>query len=252
MRVRRIKDALFFGWKYKNWRRVLAEFQRGAVSRELILRNGVTWRTYDANPILALVYEIYFRREYTPAGWSIGRDDLVVDIGANVGVFTVLAAERTRNKVYAFEPHPENFKYLRENIALNGLTNVVAHEAGVTDVSGTQMLGLSGTGGWHSIAANLEQSVSVRSMTLAEIIDRHAIERIDFLKLDCEGSEGAILSSLAPEDWGRIKKIALEFHDWYSSLKHDQICALLARNGFETRLKWDGVSHIGMIFGRRV
>ena len=62
---------------------------------------------YDVN-------EIIFIHGYNPLHLHIERNDIVVDIGANIGIFTVFAASITRKTVYAFEPFPNNFEVLRK------------------------------------------------------------------------------------------------------------------------------------------
>ncbi len=71
--------------------------------------------------------------------------DTVVDIGANVGFFSLLAARLvgTAGRVYAFEPEPQNFALLTKNIALNGYTHVVAYRKAVWRRAGLVKLYLS-------------------------------------------------------------------------------------------------------------
>ena len=77
------------------------------------------------------------------------------------------------------------------------------------------------------------------------------LKEIDFLKLDCEGAEGSILTSTPGEHLKRIRKIAMEFHDNVSQLKHDEIQRLLADAGFVTTLNWNGRSPFGYLYGKR-
>ena len=67
---------------------------------------------------------------------------VVVDIGANIGYYTLIAAKLVGNKgiVYAFEPEPSNYELLCQNIAINGYTNVVPIEKAVSKTSGKTKL----------------------------------------------------------------------------------------------------------------
>ncbi len=97
----------------------------------------------------------------------------------------------------------------------------------------------------------MENYIEVHAITLQRIMDDNNLERIDFLKLDCEGSEGSILMSTPRGYLERIQKVAMEFHDNVSQLKHDEIQRLMEEVGFVTSLVWDGDSPFGYLYGRR-
>ena len=164
----------------------------------MILRN---WTQIDApgdNTLLAMVHEIVFRKAYNHANLPIETHDIVVDIGANIGVFTLFAASRTKHPVYAFEPFPGSFEFLNRNIHTNGLDNVITHNVAVSDKIGRVKCFLSEISGGHllfdhNIKGRLDKYIEVAAITLRRIMDDNNLERIDFLKLDCEGSEGSIL-----------------------------------------------------------
>jgi len=80
------------------------------------------------------------------------------------------------------------------------------------------------------------------------IMDEYSLSQIDFLKLDCEGSEGAIFASTPREYLRRIRKISLEFHDNVSSLRHEEIQRLLEDMEFQTALRWNGKSPYGYLY----
>jgi tRNA G37 N-methylase Trm5 len=69
-------------------------------------------------------YGICFVGEYDPILSHIRSSDIVVDAGANIGIFTLLAARKAK-LVIAVEPDPENFEYLKRNVRLNRAENVV-------------------------------------------------------------------------------------------------------------------------------
>jgi hypothetical protein len=82
-------------------------------------------------------------------------------------------------------------------------------------------------------------------------MDRHQIKHIDFLKLDCEGAEEAILLSTPKAYLQRVRKIAMEFHDQLTRLKHDELRKLLQEAGFSTSLKWVQGDPLGFLYGWR-
>jgi SAM-dependent methyltransferase len=89
------------------------------------------------------VKETFLDQFYTRYGRSIESDWVIVDIGAAIGEFTVYAAQRApAGEVYAYEPNPQSFALLQENIMLNKLSNVQAFCVGVWDQAGAMQLDL--------------------------------------------------------------------------------------------------------------
>jgi len=240
--------------KYRNWSEVLRNPPAGSGQSVLKLRNGVVLAA-PADPYFeAVVREIFFDHVYTRFGCGLRPEDDVVDIGANVGVFSVYAA-RTVRRVFAFEPHPESVRFITDNLRNNGLTNVIVECAAVGDQFGTARLYL-GAGAYghllfdHNVSGRLGESIEVVETTLARIIEAHDLERIGLLKMDCEGAEGLILSSAAKEDLARVDRICLEYHDNVSPLSHAQMEELLVEAGFNTaRVTLD--TTFGYLYGWR-
>ena len=129
----------------------------------------------------------------------------VVDIGANIGYFTLLAARLVGEdgKVYAFEPEPRNYDIVLKNIALNGYENVVPVQKAVSNVGGTVRLYLSSKDiGAHTIRQHHDKEqfdekesgefVEVESVTL-DVFFENKKHSLDVIKMDCEGSEMAVL-----------------------------------------------------------
>ncbi len=115
----------------------------------MILRN---WTQIDApgdNTLLAMVHEIFFREAYNHANLPIETHDIVVDIGANIGVFALFAASRTKNTVYAFQPFFVSVNCASRNINRNGFHNIVTYEVAVSGRMGSATLCLSEIGGGH-------------------------------------------------------------------------------------------------------
>jgi hypothetical protein len=91
----------------------------------------------------------------------------------------------------------------------------------------------------------------VRVETLAALLASHGFERVDFLKLDCEGAEGLILPSLPESLLRQLRCVSLEFHDDVSALRHEALAELFERNGFAVRTHWDGDSPNGYMYASR-
>lgn len=123
--------------------------------------------------------------------------DIVVDLGANLGYFTLLAARLVggKGKVYAFEPEPVNYGLLLKNIEINGYRNIVPVQKAVSDTTGTLRLFVdkedTGAHTIHQSGDNTE-FIEIQSITLDEFF-RDKKHPIDVIKMDIEGAEMAAL-----------------------------------------------------------
>jgi FkbM family methyltransferase len=124
----------------------------------------------------------------------------VVDVGANVGYYTLLAARLVgeNGKVFAFEPGPDNLALLKQNVKENGYKNVVLVQKAVSDKTATARLLIDrSSSGGHSLSAFRDSAdfVDVETVSLDEYFAGRS-ERIDVLKIDAEGAEMAILNGM--------------------------------------------------------
>ena len=134
------------------------------------------------------------------------RRAICVDIGANIGAWSILAAKAGASVVYAYEPEPENRARLEHHIKLNGVERQVkVLPLAVTD-GAMPTVDMIGTGG----GARTTEGGSVVTTTLAEVIAMHG--PISFMKVDTEGSEGPMFAAVSAEDLAGVDRIGLEFH----------------------------------------
>lgn len=127
--------------------------------------------------------------------------DVVVDVGANVGVYTLLAARAVgpSGRVYALEPDPRSFELLQANIGLNGFENVVSLRVAVGAREGKATLARDRhNAGLHSLArANVvhpAETTEVEVVTLDGLARGQGIERVNVVKLDVQGSEADVVA----------------------------------------------------------
>jgi len=134
---------------------------------------------------------------------------VVVDVGANVGAFTVLAAKLGARRVHAYEPHPDNRACLERNVAANGVADrVTVHPEAVTGKTGGTVR-LAGSGGGVHIA---DEGLEVGTVSLADVF-AVAGESVALLKMDVESSEWLIFGSVTADDLsGHVARLALEWH----------------------------------------
>lgn len=188
-----------------------------------------------------IVWEIWNLKEYTDRNFSIKTTDTIVDIGAQIGVFSVFAASQAeKGAVYAFEPNKENYRVLLKNRRLNGLQNLFVSKSAVTGKRGLHEFFLSkNISGGHSFfptESSKTSSYKVSAITLEEIVNRTGA--IDYLKIDTEGSEYEILLRTPPQVLSKIKKVVVEYHD-YLNHEHNffEIVDYLKKNRFKVKVE---------------
>jgi FkbM family methyltransferase len=132
------------------------------------------------------------------------------DVGANLGVFTLLAARQVgpTGQVFSFEPVPANFDVLQRNVEINQFRNVTCIPKAVAQCNGVSKLYLSQYCGSHSLidhpAASSGEVLEIETVRLDSISN---LDRIDVLKIDVEGAELEVVKSL-----GNLRpKIILEY-----------------------------------------
>jgi FkbM family methyltransferase len=128
--------------------------------------------------------------------------DIFFDIGANIGLFTLVAARRVGpgGRVFAFEPSQRETRYLQRNIELNHLTNVTIVECAVAERQGTTQFAIAADGGTNSLKQNdhpqqqIQSWSSVNVTTLDTFISANEIQRVPLVKIDVEGGEVNVLN----------------------------------------------------------
>jgi FkbM family methyltransferase len=133
----------------------------------------------------------------------LGPGMCAVDVGANAGIFTLMAAKLVgeSGSVHAFEPSPRDMDRLLANLSANGLSNVMVHPVALGRAAGKAVLAVSGAerpghntiGGFAYSDDDATYSLEVDVATLDEIAKAQKLTRLDLLKIDVEGSETAVL-----------------------------------------------------------
>jgi FkbM family methyltransferase len=214
---------------------------------------------------------------YLTNGIQINDGDVVLDVGANIGVFGVRAAQKGKNvKVYCFEPIPEIAETLQKNADLVGGNQITVCKYGVSAenseaeftyfpntpalstlhpdqwdkdpsafrnaVKGTmknppenmrwmKLIPTAFSGLIASYLVSGRKQVKCNLRKLSSFIKEEKIQKIDLMKIDCEGAEWDVLQGINKEDWSLIKSLVIEVHDVDDRL--NKIKELLKDNGFE-------------------
>jgi FkbM family methyltransferase len=182
------------------------------------------------------LYEIWGMNEYENEIFTIGRQDVIVDIGAHIGAFSVWAAQKAiSGRVLAFEPNPDNFSLLEENRKLNRLANLSNYKIAASKGRGQAKLYSSE---YHNMTHSFFEADArdynlVPTLGLADIFDDYGLKRVHYLKIDAEGAEYDIILNAPREIMGRIDKVFIEYHDYLNHGRgHKELEAFLAGNGF--------------------
>ncbi len=123
----------------------------------------------------------------------------VIDIGANIGLYSLLAGKTvgSTGRVIAFEPVPEIFERLGRHISLNGLTNILPQRIAISDTNGTGTFFLGRTGSSGSLfRQETSRSIRVNTETLDSFLRRKEIRKVDAVKVDAEGAEMRIVRGM--------------------------------------------------------
>ena len=196
--------------------------------RSIRVRNQDVNLSYpDENGVSADFFTCFLSDEYGLAQIS-SNVGIVVDIGANVGFFSLAARSYFPDaKIHAFEPNPRALRYLLENVK-NVVVEVYAEAVGASD-------------GWVSIRdsgdSNLAQTVvaaqgapgAVRQVSLSSIVERCG-GCVDVAKIDCEGAEWDLFLDATP--WQKIGQLRMEYH-LSGNRKFEDVVTALQRLNFE-------------------
>lgn len=225
---------------------------RPALQRFCTLPNGLEIACQSAKETEHIFEDIFEHRVYLSHGITLWEGATVFDVGGNIGLFTVFVHHHFRDvTTYTFEPAPPLFDILRYNVATHG-GRAKLFNCGVSSRRNTARLTFYPfSSGMSSFYGNLdeekdvlrvvlanqrergqnevaevlaserefldarftEQSFDCPLVTLSEIIRQEGVETIDLLKLDVQKSELDVLLGLEPEDWPKVRQIALEVHD---------------------------------------
>jgi FkbH-like protein/FkbM family methyltransferase len=235
-----------------------------------VLPNGLEIAHLNRYETDYLYQEIFEEQCYLRHGIRLDDGATVVDIGANIGLFSLFVMSRCANAtVYACEPAPVVYELLKANCDAYG-SNVRALNVGVSDRPKTATFTFyeksSVFSGFHSDEAEDRRAIQtvVRSMleseamagesveeyvkeltadrlqgrshecrmtSVSDIIRENRIDRIDLLKIDAEKSELDILAGIEDRDWPKIGQIVLEIHD-RTHAAAERIESLLVEKGY--------------------
>lgn len=178
-------------------------------------------------------------KEPWTAAWlesRVGTNDVVWDIGANIGAYALIAAALGAARVVALEPAAANFAALCANVELNGRSEIVlplplvlSEQTGLATLAS----GEDAAGATHRIGAGGQQVVG---FGLDELLERFALPHPTLLKLDVDGAEAAVLRGAAATLADpRLRSVLIEVED----ASGDEIIDLAKTAGLGVRERYD-------------
>lgn len=167
---------------------------------------------------MADVYEIDTLVKELPS------NPVVVDIGANAGFFDfILLSKSPKARVYAFEPMPANVQRLNDTIEKNSLIKeqIKLYQMAVTGMEKEYLEIFAEDTDDNQVVASVfsgfnksnTKGIRVPCISLETIFSTHQLDKIDVLKMDCEGSEYDIIYNTNPQLIQKIKQMVVEVHD---------------------------------------
>jgi len=194
------------------------------------------------------LYEIYVTNLYEHPKCKINENDIVFDIGANIGMFTYYALNKDCEKCYSFEPNKELYNVIKNK----NINNVIIENVAVSIDEGIESFFLSNGGissclerdnnmimdnnGEYYRGPDTFKKIEVKTINIMDYIKSNNINNIDYFKCDCEGAEYDIIDSL-DEDYlkNNIKKAMIEYHYLYNPIfrhRYDKMILKLTDCGF--------------------
>ncbi|MFJ5049831.1 FkbM family methyltransferase [Streptomyces sp. NPDC088719] len=240
------------------------------------LPNGLTvWHQNEAET-RHFYEDIFDHRTYAKNGITLPDGATVVDVGGNIGLFTLFSHYEAKDvRVFAFEPAPPMFELLSRNVAEHGV-QATLFNIGVSDSESQATFTFyprsSGMSSFHpdeaeekhnlrTIIANQQKTdadeavaelvageelldvrfeaieFTARLRPLSAVIREQGIERIDLIKIDVQKSERQVIDGIADEDWPKIQQMVLEVHDADGEVA--RLVELLKGHGFTVTAEQD-------------
>ena len=181
--------------------------------------------------IISDSYEFYVKKIFEKIS---SRSSVIVDIGANIGRYTVLAGINSKAKIFSIEPEEDNFRILSKNVELNHLENAEILKVALGDKKGNAKLFKSIdpiNNGGHSLKSETSEFEVVKVETFDNLF-KNKTENVDLVKIDVEGFELGVLKGMKSFlSKKKIKNIILEI----DKENFNEIMSIFKENGYSVK-----------------
>jgi FkbM family methyltransferase len=189
-----------------------------------------------------VINEALIEDEYGLKNIEFFDNDIVLDIGANIGCISIYLAKKFPNiRILSYEAHPVNFQNLLENMEANGVTNVTPFNLAVLNETGKQMniyFDSQNSGASSSYTIKKSHHIAkVETISLDDILIQNNISRLKLLKMDCEGAEFDILQGSQKINTIEIENLGIEIHRFMEKFDKNVDSLLTTINGLKLKNK---------------
>lgn len=259
--------------------------------QEYVLPGGLAVLCPSRSELAHFVEDIFEHRTYIQHGITLPPGSVVLDVGANVGVFSLFVhAHCPDARILAFEPVPPLFRLLETNLARHGV-RATARPYALADTPGRALVtyypNSSGLSSLHADPAEeralletvitnqirrgereLEELMAhaddyfderlraevfgCRVATVSEVMAESGVDRVDLLKVDVQKAEAEVLGGITDGDWPRIRQVVAEVHD--SDGRLVGLTRMLEARGFRVTAEQDPLyvgSNVSVLYGVR-
>ena len=201
---------------------------------------GQVYLNIKESPMMFLrIIGEFGREKHKGIDFFLSEGDAYIDIGANKGEFAIHAAKVVGNqgKVIAFEPEPENCKWIRKSIEKSSIKNIILEQAAIGEDDTSLDLFIGHKSGWHSLIRNTgntkNESIPVNVFSLDNYLKNNHLPNLKAIKIDVEGFEKQVLLG-ANTTLKNYKNLVL-FIDIHPNhgVKHSEIYDILYDYNFE-------------------
>lgn len=185
-----------------------------------------------------IIKEIYSEGIYE--GLGISKGDLIFDLGAHIGTFSLKISKDVgeKGKIYAFEPSKRSYEILKKNLKQNKIKNVVYFNKAISEKKGKLKFFLHEYSSGNSAVSKSKKYEIVEANTLNDFVRKNKIKKINLIKMDIEGSEYGVLKN-SIETLKLTDRLFLELHrDILEDKKIEEINNLLGSLGFKSKRKF--------------
>jgi FkbM family methyltransferase len=176
------------------------------------LRSGYRIFLSENNHDSITVMVIFCRKEYG----KINKDSSIIDIGANIGVFSLYAMWSGAKKCYSVEPNLKSFQVLQKNIDFNKLKDkVVLYNNAISSINDNEILIPIESSPYNkqlSVSSDTNKFQKSMTITLNKLLFSNNIHTLDLLKIDCEGAEYDLLYNCEDYIFSQTIEIRMEHH----------------------------------------
>jgi len=236
---------------FSNWQTLIGVYFKTIKEENVILetKNNIKIKIRTNSTDIMQLGTVWLTEDYEVPGFSINKEDILIDIGAHIGLFSLFASQYCKNgKIFSYEPIEENCNILKENIELNKIKNIISFNSAVSNQTNKLKIFTNSDDSAHSIFESKKKFIEVNSTTIKSIFDENKIENCNLLKLDCEGAEYQIIESIPKEYFFKIDKMIIEYHLANKNPElYKKLIQNLKNNSFEIKIKKLSDS-MGMIY----